>query len=77
MTGPRLQVGRQLRVVSEALDIVHVEGRARLRPGQVIELLLDTLPGVEARVRRARVLSWSVARLGKDGPTYEGRCQWQ
>ena len=73
----RIQVGRQVRVIGETSDGIHLEGVARLRPGHVVDLLLDAAPGAVAPVRRALVQSWTVSRLGSDGPTYVGQCRWQ
>jgi len=47
----------------------------RLRPGQVLEFVWSD--GTKERSRRGCVLSWSVTRLGSEGPTYAGQCQWQ
>jgi hypothetical protein len=77
MTGRRIQLGRQVHILEETSDGLHLEGVARLRPGQLIELA--PMPGAESSpaVRNAWVVSWSVARLGKEGPTYRGLCRWQ
>jgi hypothetical protein len=77
MTGRRLVVGRHLRLISETPDGLHLEGLTRLQPGQTVELVSLTAPNGESIVRSAFVLSWSVAALGKEGPTYRGHCRWQ
>jgi len=71
----RVQVNRHLRVIAETTDGMQLEGPARLLPGQVIELVWPD--GTRERARRACVLTWSVTRLGSEGPTYGGRCRWQ
>jgi hypothetical protein len=71
----RLRLNQHLRVVSETKQELQLESPVRLRPGQVIELVWPH--GAEERCRRAFVLTWSVTRLGKEGPTYGGRCHWQ
>jgi hypothetical protein len=65
----RCVVGRDVCIVSEASDEVWIEGAVRLRPGMVVEL-------VGEGSRTAVVLTWLVARLGKDGTVYRGRCRW-
>ena len=74
MTEHRLRLGRQIGLLCETDDGVDIEGRVRLRPGQLVELVVED---ADRPARRARVVSWSVKRLGKDGPTYHGHCQWQ
>jgi hypothetical protein len=71
----RLQVNRHLRVIAETVEGMQFESPARLRPGQVIELVWPD--GSHERARRARVITWSVMKLGSEGPTYGGRCRWQ
>jgi hypothetical protein len=73
----RIQVGRHVRVIAETADGVQLEGAARLQPGQVIDLLMNGTPGAMSPIRRVFVLSWTVARLGSEGPTYVGQCRWQ
>lgn len=72
----RLQLGRQLRVRAYRSDGVDLEGPARLRPGQLVDLVLEERPGASSPTKRALVVSWQVMRLGKDGPTYTGECRW-
>jgi len=72
----RLQLGRHLRVIAETDEDVRLEGDARLRPGQIVELVTATAES-GAVGRRACVISWTVARLGSGGPIYAGQCRWQ
>jgi hypothetical protein len=76
MTGQRMYVGRDLHVTAELADGVDLEGRARLRPGLIVDLVWPAGPSAGGRVRRARVWSWTVVRLGRDGPHYRGHCHW-
>lgn len=73
----RIQVGHHVRVVGETGDGIDLEGVTRLRPGHLVDLLLDATPGAIGPVRRVFVMSWSVSRLGSDGPTFVGQCRWQ
>ena len=73
----RLQIGHQVRVVGETGDGIRLEGSTRLRPGYPVDLLLDATPGAIGPIRRVFVMTWSVSRLGSDGPTYAGQCLWQ
>ena len=73
----RIQIGYHVRVVAETGDGIHLEGAMRLRPGHLIDLLLDATPGAIGPVRRVFVQSWTIARLGSEGPTYVGQCRWQ
>jgi hypothetical protein len=76
VTCRRIQVGRQLRVIRETADEVELEGAMRLSPGRTIEIVVG--PGeTPPVVRPASVLSWSVVRLGKEGPMYRGACRWE
>ncbi len=70
MTRRRYRLGRDLTMVDETPGDVYVEGRVRLRPGQPIEIC------GAGEDRGALVLTWMVARLGKDGPVYRGVCRW-
>lgn len=73
----RIQIGHEVRVLEETGDGVALEGLARLRPGQLVDLVLSTPAGEPESIRRAFVVSWAVSRLGKEGPTFSGRCRWQ
>ena len=77
MTGRRIQLGRQVHLVEETSEGLRLEGTTRLCPGQLVDIVVA--PGGEssAPVRSAWVASWSVARLGKEGPTYQGLCLWR
>ena len=76
MTGRRLQVGRDLQIMTESADGVDLEGRTRLRPGLIVELVWPAPGSAPVRITRVCVWSWSVARLGRDGPLYRGHCRW-
>ncbi len=71
----RYRLGRDVIALTVTGEEACLEGRLRLRPGQVITVIDVPVPGgVEERC--ARVHSWYVARLGKEGPTYRGLCRW-
>ncbi len=65
----RCVVGRDVYIVSEAIDEVWLEGAVRLRPGMIVDLVGDAS-------RTVVVLTWLVSRLGKEGTVYRGRCRW-
>jgi hypothetical protein len=71
----RLHVNRHLRVLAQTTDGMQIESAARLRPGQVIEIVWSE-DGPE-RARRVCVSTWAVTKLGSEGPTYGGCCRWQ
>ena len=73
----RIQAGAHVRVIRETHDGVELESASRLRPGQHVDLVLDHSAVTDASARAALVVSWSVARLGKDGPVYRGLCRWR
>jgi hypothetical protein len=77
VTSRRLQVGSQVHITAETLDAVQLEGTIRLRPGKTVELVMPASHGSPALTGVACVRSWSIARLGNEGPTYEGRCVWE
>ena len=77
MTGRRIQLGHQLRVIEDTADGVRLEGVTRLRPGQLVAIVPDSRSGDTRAARNAWVVWWSIARLGSDGPTYHGLCRWQ
>lgn len=66
----RLVVGRDVRVLSanDAMTVL-VESDVRVSPGLTVELI-----GEERRM--ALVESWHVARLGQNGPTFQGICRF-
>lgn len=71
----RYRLGRDVVALAITEEDVRLEGRVRLRPGQVVTVThVPVAGGVEERC--ARVHSWYVARLGKDGTTYRGLCRW-
>ena len=74
MRAIRIHVDRHVRVISETAEGVHLEGSTRLQPGQLIDLVPSSAAAV---IRRACVMTWSVARLGTGGPTYSGECLWE
>jgi len=72
---PRYRVGRDLSTVTITAEGVWLEGRHRLSPGRVIELV--NVPFTHGpQERHAMVESWTVASLGKNGPVYRGLCRW-
>ena len=73
----RIQIGHHVRVVADTGDGLQLEGATRLLPGHPIDLLLDATRGATGPIRRAVVVTWTVERLGSEGPTYAGRCRWQ
>jgi hypothetical protein len=72
----RIQVGTHTRVIGETPDGVQLESFARLRPGQLVDLLMDRQGGSDRSSRRACVTTWSVLRLGTEGTVYHGVCRW-
>ena len=69
-------VGVDVSVRSESHDGLHLQGRARLPPGRVIEIARDDVVRGQV-IRRAVVRSWQVKTLGSGGPVYHGFCAWQ
>ncbi len=74
LTNPRLTLGGNARLVYYRINGVCVESILRLRPGHAVEIQLGD--GADERVRHACVATWTVTRLGSDGPTYAGICEW-
>ncbi|HEX5217856.1 MAG TPA: hypothetical protein VFV98_20485 [Vicinamibacterales bacterium] len=74
LTNPRLTLGGNARLVHYRINGIFVESAVRLRPGHAVEIQLRE--GEDGRVRWASVATWAVARLGSDGPTYAGVCEW-
>jgi len=74
LTNPRLTLGGNARLVYYRINGICVESALRLRPGHAVEIELGE--GKDGRVRCASVATWTVARLGSDGPTYAGVCEW-
>jgi len=75
--GRRIVVGKEVRVTYEGADDVHLEGAARLCPGQHIELIFGSGAASSSSHRIACVVSWEIFELGKNGPNYRGICRWQ
>lgn len=74
-TTPRYRLGRDLLPVDLTAEAAFLEGRHRLRPGRVIELA--NVPSVHGpEHRKAMVESWTIARVGRNGPVYQGVCRW-
>lgn len=71
----RYRVGRDLTPVELTRELGHLEGRSRLAPGEIVELLdVPSSRGLEPR--RALVETWSVWTLGHGGTVYRGVCRW-
>ena len=66
----RCVVGRDVTALGVSADGITLEGRLRLRPGTVVEVC-------DVMVRLGVIESWSVARLGQDGPVFRGFCRWR
>jgi hypothetical protein len=77
MTARRVQVGRDVRLLEQTDEGVDLEGPTRLRPGQMVDLVLADDTGRPIAGRRAEVLTWFVVRLGSGGPMFSGHCTWQ
>lgn len=74
--GRRVAIGREVRVLHETSDEVHLEGRARLSPGQLVELVFASSRD-NSSSRRALVLCWAVFALSNEGAIYRGICRWR
>lgn len=74
-SGRRYRVGRDVLRVGVAPEGVSLEGYQRLRPGQLVTLT-SAREGDGGDERSARVHSWYVAKVGKNGTLYRGECQW-
>lgn len=79
MSDMALRVGRRRIVLGGALRLVNyrdgelwLEGKLRLRPGQMVALAGRWPSGVAGE---ARVVSWRVVGLERSGPVYRGCCQ--
>lgn len=70
--GSRLQIGRDVRVISADDRELCVESTTRLRPGQRVALVDMRGAGGRADVS---ILSWRIVRLDRTGPIYRGRCR--
>jgi hypothetical protein len=77
VTGQRVRVGRDVRVVGELPDGVELQGPARVSPGRLVEVTLA--PAGESKLpatRRAMVCSWRIVGVGAGGPMFRGICRW-
>ena len=77
MTPRRVQIGRDVQLLEQSDEGIDLEGPTRLRPGQLVDLVLPDASGRPSVGRRAEVLTWFVVRLGSGGPTFAGHCTWQ
>ena len=77
MTSRRVLVGRDVRLLEQTDEGIDLEGPTRLRPGQMVDLILPGEAGRPVIGRRAEVLTWFVVQLGSNGPTFAGHCSWQ
>jgi hypothetical protein len=71
----KLVLGRDADVVRETTDGLELDGRVRLRPGFVVEVL----PRLGERAlpcRVALVWTWRLRAVGSNGPIYRGICRW-
>ena len=71
----RVWLGVDVERCSESHDGIHLQGRTRLSPGQVIEIARSDTDDLV--VRRAVVCTWKVRALGNQGPMYHGFCAWR
>jgi hypothetical protein len=72
----RVFVGRDVELIRETQDGVELDGRIRLRPGFVVELI-PIREGQGPARGTALVWSWRIRALGSRGPLYRGLCRWQ
>ena len=77
MTSRRVHVGRDVRLLEQTDEGIDLEGATRLRPGQMVDLVMPGEAGRLGAGRRAEVLTWFVVRLGSGGPMFAGHCTWQ
>ena len=68
-------LGRDVEVVRETKDGLELDGRIRLRPGFVVEVL-SVRAGLASPGGPALVWSWRLHALGSLGPIYRGVCRW-
>jgi len=76
MTGARVRLGWDVKLLAENADGLELEGPIRLRPGRLIEIVLDTPPAGTLLVKRALVWEWTMVKTGSSGPTFRGFCRW-
>jgi hypothetical protein len=77
MTPRRVQIGRDVRLLEQTEEGIDLEGPTRLRPGQLVDLVIPDADGKSSIGRRAEVLTWFVVQLGSGGPMFAGHCSWQ
>lgn len=73
----RVLVGRDATILREGFNGLTLEGRARLAPGRLVDVVLPTPLHARPAIRRARVSTWELVSLGSDGPLYRGFCRWE
>lgn len=76
MVMQRVAIGRDVNAILEREDGIELEGRARLRPGHDVDIVMVSTHAASPTVRRAVVWCWYVKRLGRDGPIFRGVCHW-
>lgn len=72
----RVWLGRDAYLVAQRPDGLELEGRARLRPGYIVEII-GFGDGAGGSRRQAVVWSWALKRVGSAGHVYRGFCRWQ
>lgn len=71
----RLVLGRDAVILRETAEGIELDGRVRLRPGSVVDVV--PAPGVWNRSRGfALVWTWRLRAVGSAGPIYRGLCRW-
>lgn len=75
MRPQRVCIGRDVHLVARHVDGVEIEGPARLRPGQLVDVV-GADENDRAAAQRASVWTWLVVRLGSTGPMFRGFCRW-
>jgi hypothetical protein len=76
MTAQRLWAGRDVHILREDAEGVEIEGAARLRPGQRIEIVTPGPLSADVAIRQAVVWSWTLMRTGSRGHMFRGFCRW-
>ena len=72
----RVQIGRDVLILTELDDGVEMEGAVRLRPGDQMEVVWPGTGDQAPVVRSAFLWTWAVTRLGSGRPIYTGFCEW-
>lgn len=70
----RLILGQDLRLMETGRGHIWLEGSARLRPGQALDLVGEW-PGLGDLSGHARVMTWRIVRITDAGPHYRGCCR--